>query len=480
MAPAETTTPKKALVFVPAPGIGHLVSVMEFAKRLLERDDSFSITMLLMSPPFAHDVTTYVEKLSASHPEFQFLGLPSVPPPPLEDVIACPEHFVSIFIADHKNHVKDMIVNHVLSNKSVKLAGLILDLFCTPFVDVAKDLGVPPYIFFASGAAFLGSMLYLPDRFDNGGVTYKPTDPDSMIPSYINPVPSTVLPSLLFHDGGYSTFVSHARKFKEAKGIIVNTFAELESHAVSYLNGEASVPQVYTVGPVVDLKGNSPVADGSQREEIMNWLDAQPEKSVVFLCFGSQGSFGVPQLKEIALGLEQSGQRFLWSIRRPPSQESLNPGEVNDYSELLPEGFLGRTKNVGFICGWAPQVEVLGHKATGAFVSHCGWNSILESTWYGVPVVTWPLYGEQQINAFQLVKDAGVAIEIKMDYRKDGGEVVMADKVAKAVTDVIEGGGEVKSKVKAMSETGRKALLKGGSSYAAFETLVGVLSGNKA
>ncbi|KAJ6316983.1 hypothetical protein OIU78_020134, partial [Salix suchowensis] len=119
MAPAETTTPKKALVFVPAPGIGHLVSVMELAKRLLERDDSFSITMLLMSPPFAHDVTTYVEKLSASHPEFQFLGLPSVPPPPLEDVIACPEHFVSIFIADHRNHVKDMIVNHVLSNKSV-------------------------------------------------------------------------------------------------------------------------------------------------------------------------------------------------------------------------------------------------------------------------------------------------------------------------------------------------------------------------
>jgi hypothetical protein len=97
-----------------------------------------------------------------------------------------------------------------------------------------------------------------------------------------------------------------------------------------------------------------------------------------------------------------------------------------------------------------------------------------------VPVVTWPLYGEQQINAFQLVKDAGVAIEMKMDYRKDGGEVVKADQVAKAVKDVIEGASDVKSKVKAMSETGRKALLEGGSSYVAFETLVGVLSGNKA
>ncbi|XP_006380879.3 LOW QUALITY PROTEIN: UDP-glycosyltransferase 71K2 [Populus trichocarpa] len=289
------------VVFVPAPGIGHLVSVMEFAKRLLDRDDSFSTTMLLMSPPFAHNAAaTYAEKLNVTHPEFQFLGLPSVTPPPLEDVLACPEHFVSIFIADHRDHVKDAIFNNVLSNKS---PGLVLDLFCTPFVDVAKDLGVPSYIFFASGAAFLGSMLYLPDRFDKGGITFKPTDPDSIIPGYINPVPSKVLPSLLFHDGGYSTFVGHARKFKEVKGIIVNTFAELESHPVNYLDGEASVPPVFTLGPVVCHEGNSAEADGNQRDddEFMKFVDAQPEKSLVFLCFGSQGSFSEPQLKEIAL-----------------------------------------------------------------------------------------------------------------------------------------------------------------------------------
>ena len=244
---------------------------------------------------------TYAEKLNVTHPEFQFLGLPSVTPPPLEDVLACPEHFVSIFIADHRDHVKDAIFNNVLSNKS---PGLVLDLLCTPFVDVAKDLGVPSYIFFASGAAFLGSTLYLPDRFDKGGITFKPTDPDSIIPGYINPVPSKVLPSLLFHDGGYSTFVGHARKFKEVKGIIVNTFAELESHPVNYLDGEASVPPVnlhwgqwfVTRATVQKLMGTNVMTD-----EIMKFVDAQPEKSLVFLCFGSQGSFSEPQLKEIAL-----------------------------------------------------------------------------------------------------------------------------------------------------------------------------------
>ncbi|KAJ6991913.1 hypothetical protein NC653_015303 [Populus alba x Populus x berolinensis] len=59
-----------------------------------------------------------LRNFNASHPEFQFLGLPSVTPPPLEDVLACPEHFVSIFVADHRDHVKDAIFNDALSNKS--------------------------------------------------------------------------------------------------------------------------------------------------------------------------------------------------------------------------------------------------------------------------------------------------------------------------------------------------------------------------
>ncbi|XVF05351.1 hypothetical protein REPUB_Repub05bG0164700 [Reevesia pubescens] len=57
---------------------------------------------------------------------------------------------------------------------------------------------------------------------------------------------------------------------------------------------------------------------------------------------------------------------------------------------MLPEGFLERIKGRGMICGWEPQVEDLAHKAIGRFVSHCGWkwNSILESLWFGVPIVT--------------------------------------------------------------------------------------------
>jgi UDP:flavonoid glycosyltransferase YjiC (YdhE family) len=205
----------------------------------------------------------------------------------------------------------------------------------------------------------------------------------------------------------------------------------------------------------------------------MKWLDEQPQSSVVFLCFGNFGSFSPSQVKEIALGIEQSGFKFLWSMRFPrsPSNQFMNPEDV------LPEGFLERIEGRGIMCGWAPQVEVLAHKAIGGFVSHCGWNSILESLWYGVPIVTLPIYAEQQLNAFRMVKELGLSVELKLDYRV-GGDLVTADEIAKSVICVMQSDSEVRKKVKEMSEKGRKAVMDGGSSFTSITQLIQDITGN--
>ena len=80
------------------------------------------------------------------------------------------------------------------------------------------------------------------------------------------------------------------------------------------------------------------------------------------------------------------------------------------------------------MCGWVSQVSILAHKAIGGFISHCGWNSILESLWHGIPIATWPIYSEQQMNAFEMVKELGLAIEIRLDYR-EGSDLVLAKEV---------------------------------------------------
>lgn len=125
---------------------------------------------------------------------------------------------------------------------------------------------------------------------------------------------------------------------------------------------EGSTPPVYCVGPLVSRGGA-----GKEREERLRWLDAQPDRTVVFLCFGSMGTFPKKQLGEMAVGLEKSGKRFLWVVRSNMSGEP-----AGDLDALLPAGFRERTKDRGLVVGsWAPQADVLRHKATGAFVTHC-------------------------------------------------------------------------------------------------------------
>ncbi|XP_044507738.1 anthocyanidin 3-O-glucosyltransferase 2-like [Mangifera indica] len=480
---------KVDLVFFPLPSPGHLVALIEFANLLLDRDDRFSATFLLMDSPFGISPTpAYTQVRVESCTSIRFINLP---PPldfsPSQEVHKSFEKFMIEYIDCHKACAKEAVMKHVLSSSnSGSLAGLVVDFFCTSMIDVGNELGVPSYLFTPCSAASLGLLLYLPTRHDEVGRAIEEFDGDLVIPSYANTVPSSGLPeSVLNKHGGYTTCLNHGRRIKETKGIIVNTYEELESHAVkSLMNDFDGAPPVYTVGPLIDLKSQSDklVLDVTERDGIMKWLDDQPDSSVVFLCFGSQGSFREEQIKEVAVALEQSGVRFLWSLRKPPPKDK--PERPRDYSsdhlqEIFPIGFLERTKGIGFVCGWAPQKEVLAHSSIGGFVSHCGWNSILESLWFGVPIVTWPMYAEQQVNAFQMVKDLGLAVELRLDYKIMNGEVVAADEIARAIKCVMESDNVVRKKVKEESEKSQLAVTEGGSSFAAFGRFIEDILRNK-
>ncbi|KAL2237192.1 UNVERIFIED_CONTAM: putative UDP-glucose flavonoid 3-O-glucosyltransferase 3 [Sesamum indicum] len=459
------TTKNAELVFVPSPGLSHLVSTVEMAKLLLDRDGRLSITVLIMKLPTDRAVDSYTENISADS-RLRFINLPT------QDDASLFKMFD--FMDNQITHVRDIVSNLIKqpSLPGFKLAGLVLDMFCTKFIQVADEFNLPAYVFFTSGAAALGLFHHLVWlRFEqNEDLTkYKSSDVELSVPCFSNPVPAKVLPALFVEGGPMSTvFLSNFKRLTETKGIIVNTFYELESYAIESLLADTKKPKVYPVGPI--MKSSS---DQSFDEDIKKWLDDQPGNSVVFLCFGSMGSFEEAQVKEIALALENSGSRFLWSLRKP-GQKGVKqlPTEYEDFNEVLPEGFLERTEGIGKVIGWAPQVAVLSHPAVGGFVSHCGWNSTLESVWFGVPMATFPLFAEQPLNAFQLVKELGMAEAIRIDYKKNfRGEkppdIVGAEEIEAAIRRLMaeESGSGVRQKVKEMENKSRMALVEGGSSY---------------
>jgi hypothetical protein len=198
---------------------------------------------------------------------------------------------------------------------------------------------------------------------------------------------------------------------------------------------------------------------------------------VVYLCFGSRGTFSIPQLKEIAEGLERSGHRFLWVVKRPiqenhgMNQVANTTGEF-ELSSVLPSGFIERTKERGLVVrSWAPQVEVLSRESIGGFVSHCGWNSVLEGVVAGVPMIAWPLYAEQHVNRNVMVDDMKIAVAVE---QREGDRFVSGVEVEKRVREVMESerGAEIRERSLKFKDMARDALGEFGSSTKALANFV--------
>jgi hypothetical protein len=457
---------KAEVVFIPSPGVGHLISTMEFAKILINRDKRIQITVLVIKFPHTTETDDYIKSIPISD-SLNIINLPECSLPPNSNTGPA----MNALVEAQKPNVKQAVSNLTTGEKHGQLAAFVVDMFCTNMIDIAKEFSVPAFVFFTSSVAFLGLNLYIYNLFerDNIDSTQLLQLTDLAIPSFANLVPTKVLPSAVLRKDYESFFIRYAKGHKNADGIIVNSFEELESHAIHSFSSHpdlAGLP-LYPVGPILNPE---PKTKGT--DDIINWLDDQPPSSVVFICFGSRGSFDEDQVKEIALAVENSGARFVWSLRKPAPKGTMIPPTDYPLSELvsvLPDGFLDRTVEIGKVIGWAPQAQILAHPATGGFVSHCGWNSTLESIYFGVPVATWPLFADQQTNAFELVTELKTAVEIALDYRVElfGGPnyLLTADKIERGIRNVLEKDGEVRKKVKEVSEKSRKTLLEGGSSY---------------
>ncbi|CAA7029883.1 unnamed protein product [Microthlaspi erraticum] len=472
---------KFELVFIPYPGIGHIRSTVEISKLLIDQENRLSISLLILPSISGNETgaSDYIAALSAaSNDRLRYVIISDGDQPTAEPTT----HDVHIKnqIPKVRRAVSKLVHDYSTLPNSPTIVGFVLDMFCTSMIDVANEFGVPSYMFYTSNAGILAlgfhvQMLYDEKRYDVRESDFEDSEAELIVPSLTRPYPVKCLPHGLASEQWLAVYVNQARRFREMKGILVNTVADLEPYVLETLTSGGDTPHVYPVGPLLDQVGD---CEEKKQSEILEWLDQQPAKSVVFLCFGSMGGFREEQVREIAVALDRSGYRFVWSLRRAPSNIMKEaPGEFTNLEEILPEGFFDRTKERGKVIGWAPQVAVLEKPAIGGFVTHCGWNSMLESLWFGVPTAAWPLYAEQKYNAFVMVEELGLAVEIKRYWRGDhlGGtptDLVTAEEIERAIRSLMEQDSDVRKRVKEMSEKCHVAVMDGGSSRIALRKFV--------
>ncbi|CAN1197390.1 Scopoletin glucosyltransferase [Linum perenne] len=324
--------------------------------------------------------------------------------------------------------------------------------------ETAHGLGIPRLFFNGTGSF---AMCLFQCLKENEG--YKTVESE-FEPFFVNGVSNlfrftkSQLPSCLKGEEVDSRLIEFRDRIEESEarsyGVVVNSFHELEAEYAEHYR-KVIGRKAWFVGPV-SLVDESTIDGG----KCLKWLDLKQPNSVIYICFGSISTMSEAQVFEIAKAIEASRHGFIWVVKK---------------EEELPDRFEKRMEGKGLIVrGWAPQVAILDHVSVGGFMTHCGWNSTMESVAAGVPMVTWPLMAEQFLNE-KLVTDVlrvGVGVGAQEWSRKERKIVVGREQIGMAVSQVMDGDQELRMRAMELKEMAVRATEEGGSSQCELKSLL--------
>ncbi|KAL6222462.1 hypothetical protein ACLB2K_005854 [Fragaria x ananassa] len=457
-----------------SPGLGHVIPVIELGKRLIAANRNASVTIFAMSSTSQAESQTIKEATTAK------LNVVELPPVDISGLVD-PKAAVVTCLAVWMREIRPAF-RSALQDMACRPTMLIVDFFGTESLPIADELGIPKFVYVPCSAWFLALMTYSPTLDKEVEGEYVDQTEPLKIPGCRSVLPEEVADPMLDRTNQqYSEYIRFCGEIPLCDGIFLNTWEELQPTTLASFRDEkllgrvTKMVPVYPIGPLtrpVRSRSGYPRVD----QDLFEWLDKQPSESVLFVSLGSGGTLSYEQMNEMAWGLELSQQRFIWVVRPPTTKSDAafftSGNGDGDLSTYFPEGFLTRTSGIGLVVPlWAPQVDILGHPSVGGFITHCGWNSALESVTNGVPMIAWPLYAEQRLNATSLTEELGVAVRSEVPPWK---KVVGREEIERMVRKIIveKDGFKIKSRVKELKQSGEKALREGGSSYNALSQVV--------
>ncbi|GLJ41414.1 hypothetical protein SUGI_0857190 [Cryptomeria japonica] len=457
---ADGSGERMQVVVVPLPAQGHLNEMLQFSRVIAGRGASVSF---VTTSTHIHQARRRVEGWDLHKFDIRFEELPM---PHLTDgeidaqsTHLFPFHLIPLFeaVEDQLASHVDQLLSTICSENNSKVV-IVYDSCMGWIQTVATKYSVPAYVFRPTGSYFNLWIKRVCDKaWPHINISLKRCFPERLI-NYLRRQRALSAP---------------------AKGCIMNTFSALESEFTHQGKEELVYDgkPVWTVGPLLPQaffndEWRLPLKADT---ECLRWLDTQAEGSVLYVSFGSLSSLSATQIRELADGLERSGQPFLWVLRISDGAHFSTEVQFGSACKFLQQGYERRLEGRGFIArNWVPQLEILFHKSTGGFLTHCGWNSTLESISAGVGMLAWPLHTDQFANSALITRELKAGVEVKEWGSAEENEVVSAEEIEKAVKRLMgsEEGMQVRKRAQELRGEARKAVGGEGSSWNDMDSLL--------
>ncbi|CAK8569510.1 unnamed protein product [Lathyrus sativus] len=447
------------IAVVPGPWYSHLVSILEFSKLLVQLHPDFHVTCII--PTLGSPSTASNSFLQTLPSNINYTFLPPVNPNHLpQDSTLESKIQLTVSLSLPSLH-------QALNSLTVRTppVALVVDSLSAEALDLAKEFNMLSYVYFPAAATTLCYYFHLLKVDKETSREYRDLPEAIQAPGCVPIHGKDLIDQAQDRSSqAYKFLLQRLNKFFSPNGILINSFLEIEKGPIQALAEGSGNPAVYPVGPIIQTRTESDYH--SNGKKCLTWLDKQQTCSVLYVSFGSGGRLSQEQIVELSLGLELSNHKFLWVFRAPSSSASdayLSAQDDIDASKFLPSGFLERTKEQGMVIpSWAPQVQILSHRSAGGFLSHCGWNSVLESVMHGVPLIAWPLFAEQRMNAVLLSESLKVGLRPKV--QKNG--IVERVQISELIKCLMEGeeGDKLRKRINELKEGTNSALKEDGSS----------------